>query len=138
MIIITDSKDCVFCKIISGEIPSYKIFEDHTVIVFLDANPASKGHALIVPKTHFDNIYDLPEETFNHIASVIKKLSKAIKEKLNADGLNLINSNGKEAQQDVPHFHIHMIPRYKGDKIDIWNFKKPKNIDIEEVFASLK
>ena len=107
--------DCIFCKIINGEIPSYTIYEDEIVKAFLDVNPVSTGHTLIVPKKHFENIYDMDLETLKHIEMVSQKLGKTLQEKLNADGITRMQNN--EYGQDVKHYHMHLVPRYQNDKI---------------------
>ncbi|OGZ67299.1 MAG: hypothetical protein A3D34_00850 [Candidatus Staskawiczbacteria bacterium RIFCSPHIGHO2_02_FULL_33_16] len=107
--------DCIFCKIIKGEIPCFKIFEDKTVFVFLDVSPITLGHCLIIPKTHFENIFDINDSDLQKIIVVAKKLSEKIKNNLRADGIRISQSNGKAAGQDIMHFHLHIIPRYKND-----------------------
>ncbi len=107
--------DCIFCKIANGEIPSRTVFEDYSLKVILDLSPATKGHALIIPKDHFDDIYEIPEEYLAHIAGVSKKIALLMKEKLGTDGLNIVQNNGETAGQTVRHYHMHCIPRYKDD-----------------------
>src|SRR3990167_11021453 len=109
--------DCIFCKIIKGEIPCFKIFEDKTVFVFLDVSPITLGHCLIIPKTHFENIFDINDSDLQKIIVVAKKLSEKIKNNLRADGIRISQSNGKAAGQDIMHFHLHIIPRYKNDGV---------------------
>ena len=111
--------NCIFCKIIAGEIPSRTIYEDEDFKVILDANPASKGHALILPKEHFANIYEISEEMLAKAASLAKKLASHMTRVLDCDGLNLLQNNGEVAGQTVFHFHLHMIPRYEGDGQEI-------------------
>lgn len=101
----------IFCKIIDGEIPSYKIFEDEVVIVILDVNPSVNGHSLIIPKKHYKDIYDIDENTLSHIFNVAKKIGPMLEEKLNAEGITLIQNNG--LYQEVKHFHLHVRPQYK-------------------------
>ena len=107
--------NCIFCKIANGEIPSRTIYEDAQFRVILDLSPAAKGHALILPKEHADNLYELPQETAADVMRVAKKVGTLLKDKLHADGLNLVQNNGEAAGQTVMHFHLHMIPRYKED-----------------------
>ena len=121
--------DCIFCKIIKGEIPSYKVFEDREVLAFLDVTPASKGHTLIIPKEHYENIFDIPRELLEKISTVAKDLAVKYEGKLGADGFNLIQSSKEHAQQEVMHFHMHLLPRYKGDKLDLWITKKQNPIE---------
>ena len=112
----------IFCKIMEGEIPSYTIFEDEVVKVFLDVNPKVNGHALVVPKKHFKDLFDISDETLLHILKVAKELSPLIIEKLGADGVTLTENNG--LYQEVKHFHLHIVPQYK---------VKQKKMTLEEV-----
>ncbi len=119
--------NCVFCKIINNEISSNSVYEDKIIKVILDINPTSNGHILIVTKKHFENISNIDLETMNHINVIIKKMYKHILEKLNPDGITIIQNNG--LGQDIKHYHVHLIPKYK-DKQEI--------IDIKEIFEILK
>lgn len=118
--------DCLFCKIIKGEIPCFKIYEDDKVLAFLDINPKSNGHTLIVPKKHFKDIYDIDEKTSMHILKVAKELMGKIEEKLSCDGFTLAQNNGDV--QEIKHFHLHVIPHYQKEKLkkaeDIWEVLK--------------
>ncbi len=107
--------DCIFCKINKGEIPSYTIYEDDTVRAFLDVFPMGKGHVLVVPKEHYENIFETPDEVLAHINVVCKKVALRLKEKFGADGVNIMNSSGKAAQQTVFHLHYHVLARYEND-----------------------
>ncbi len=107
--------NCIFCKIIAGEIPSHTLYEDEQFKVILDVNPATKGHALILPKEHFANLYELPEETAADAMRLAKRMMKKMTEKLDCDGFNIVQNNGEVAGQTVFHFHMHLIPRYKND-----------------------
>ncbi|MFO7968853.1 MAG: HIT family protein [Bacillota bacterium] len=109
---------CIFCKIIKGDIPSYKVYEDENIIAFLDISQITKGHTLIVPKTHVKNIYGLDELLAKKIFQAVPKIAKAIKKTFDPIGMNIINNNDKP-HQTVDHFHIHLIPRYKNDKFKI-------------------
>ena len=108
-------ENCIFCKLANGEIPSATIYEDEDFRVFLDLNPATRGHALIVPKEHFANLFELDEELCGKAAALAKKMGARMKEKLGCDGLNLVQNNGEAAGQTVFHFHMHLSPRYEGD-----------------------
>lgn len=112
--------NCIFCKIVSGEIPAEKVYEDNETLAFLDLNPVNIGHTLVLPKKHYTNLYDTPDETLAHIAPVIKKLSIAIKKALNADGINIEMNNDGVAGQLLFHTHIHIIPRFEGDGFIHW------------------
>ncbi len=108
-------EDCIFCKIANGEIPSKTLYEDESFRVILDLSPATKGHALILPKEHAANLYELPDEDATKVLMVAKKIATMMKEKLVCDGLNLVQNNGEAAGQTVHHFHMHVIPRYIAD-----------------------
>lgn len=107
--------NCIFCKIIAGEIPSHTLFEDEDFKVILDAGPATKGHALILPKDHYANLYELPEDKAADVIRLAKKMMTVMTDKLHCDGFNIIQNNGEVAGQTVFHFHMHLIPRYKND-----------------------
>lgn len=119
------SDNCIFCKIIGGQIPSATIYEDGDFKVILDISPAAKGHALILPKEHYANIYELPEELAGKAMILAKKLATHMTEKLHCDGFNLVQNNGEVAGQTVFHFHLHLIPRYKdGDNQDLLTWRQ--------------
>ena len=125
--------NCIFCKIANGEIPSRTLYEDESFRVILDLGPATQGHALILPKEHYADLFALPQETAAEALKLAKKIAKAQKSALKADGLNLVQNNGTAAGQTVGHFHIHLIPRYEGDGQTIgW---KPGNPSDEELDA---
>ena len=107
--------DCIFCKLANGEIPTNTVYEDAEFRVILDANPANKGHSLVIPKKHAIDIFELDSETVAKAHAVAKKAAEAIKAATNADGINILQNNGEAAGQTVSHFHIHVIPRHKGD-----------------------
>jgi histidine triad (HIT) family protein len=108
-------EDCVFCKIVNGEIPCAKVYENEDVLAFLDASPFSKGHCLIVPKKHFENIYEIDQENLEKVITITKDVSVKIKIVLNADGIRISQSNGAVAGQAIFHIHFHVIPRYEND-----------------------
>lgn len=117
--------DCIFCKLANGDIPSASIYEDDDFKVILDLGPATKGHALILPKEHFDNLYDLDDETAKKIVPLAKKMITKMTDKLGCDGFNILQNNGEAAGQTVFHYHCHLIPRYKDDKAMIyWDSKE--------------
>lgn len=117
--------DCIFCKIVNGEIPSYKIYEDDIIVSFLDINPISVGHALVIPKEHTLDFNSIPSETLNHLMDKSKDIAKMIVDKLDADGFTLIQNNG--CVQEVKHFHLHIIPKYNENK----------NMTVEEVHKKI-
>ena len=126
--------DCIFCKIANGDIPSKTVYEDDKFRAILDLGPATKGHTLILPKDHADNLFELPDETAEQVMVLAKKLTSQIKEKLGADGFNLVQNNGEVAGQTVMHFHLHLIPRYENDGQHIsWNPGKPSGEELEEI-----
>lgn len=110
---------CIFCKIVSGEIPSFKVYEDEFVIAFLDLSQTTKGHTLVVPKKHVENIFDLDSDTAKHVMNALVKVVNILKDKLNVKSVNLVNNSGALAGQTIMHFHIHIIPRYEGDTFSI-------------------
>ena len=128
--------DCIFCKIANGEIPSATVYEDSICRVILDENPANKGHALIIPKEHIDNIYSMDAETAAKIFTIATEVAKAQKAELNPDGLNILQNNGEAAGQTVFHFHMHLVPRYIKDNVTMtWI---PGKADTEELSALSK
>ncbi|BBF44673.1 bis(5'-nucleosyl)-tetraphosphatase (asymmetrical) [Lachnospiraceae bacterium KM106-2] len=127
-------EDCIFCKIANGEIPSATIYEDNDFRVIMDINPASKGHAIILPKTHAANIFEVPEDVASKIFVVAKKVATAMKEVLNCDGVNVLQNNGEIAGQTVFHLHMHVIPRYEGDQVKIkWSPAKEVDYDLNDM-----
>jgi histidine triad (HIT) family protein len=107
--------DCVFCLIRDGKIPSAKVYDDQRTLAFMDINPLSRGHCLVVPKAHAATLYDVETEDLKAAIATAKKVAGAIRKALNPDGLNLLQSNGAAAFQSVPHFHLHLIPRWTND-----------------------
>lgn len=108
--------DCIFCKIVNGDIPASKVFENEHVMAFLDISQVTKGHTLVIPKVHKENIYELTPEIARNIYEVVPQIANALKTEFNPIGMNTINNNGEDAGQSVFHFHLHLIPRYgKGD-----------------------
>ena len=107
--------DCVFCKIRDGQIPSVKVYDDDRTFAIMDINPLNEGHLLVIPKTHAATIYDIAEPDLSRSAVVAKRIALAVQKALQPDGLNLLQANGAAAFQSVPHFHLHLIPRWGGD-----------------------
>jgi len=116
----------IFCKIINGEIPSYTIYEDEMVKVFLDVNPSHNGHCLVVPVKHYKDIYDIPTDTLMYIMNIAKDIGKVISDKLGCDGISFCQNNG--IAQEVKHFHLHIIPKYKSES----------KMSVEEVYEILR
>lgn len=129
--------NCLFCNIIAGKISSYKVYEDDLVYAFLDIHPFSEGHTLIVPKVHYSGIADIDVPSLNRVAEVAQVLAKSYTSKLNADGFNLLNSSGAVAQQDVFHFHLHLIPRYENGSLKITVEHENEELNLDKVHADL-
>jgi histidine triad (HIT) family protein len=124
-------QDCLFCKIAKGEIPSATIFENSEFKVILDKFPANKGHILIIPKEHIENIYEMDSELGGRLFSLATNIARILKKELNIEGLNILQNNGKVAGQTVFHFHLHLIPRYEDDQVDItWKALKPTDDEL--------
>jgi len=131
--------NCIFCKLANGIIPTNSIYEDEDFNVILDAGPATKGHALIIPKEHYKNIYELPEETAGEVFKLAKKLAIKMTDKLGADGFNIVQNNNEVAGQSVFHFHMHLIPRYEGDGQHIlWKPTDPDAEVLKSIAESLR
>lgn len=125
---------CIFCKIANGEIPSNTIYEDDDFRVILDNGPATKGHALVLPKAHYSDLFEMPQEAAADAMKVAKKVASLLKTKLNCDGLNLVQNNGETAGQTVMHFHLHVIPRYENDGQKIlWNPTSPSAEELVDI-----
>ncbi len=130
--------NCIFCKIIAGEIPSNTIFEDDDFKVILDASPATKGHALILPKNHYADLYEIDEEVAGKCFKLAKKLAKKMTDKLGCEGFNILQNNKEVAGQTVFHFHMHLIPRYNdGKSILTWGHEEFTQEEFEEIKNSL-
>lgn len=131
--------DCIFCKIAAGDIPSNTVYEDERFRVILDLNPASKGHALILPKNHADDLFDLPGEDRVAVLSVAAKVAGAMKKALSCSGINIVQNNGESAGQTVKHFHLHIIPRYDGDSaMVLWNPGKSEPDEQAKIAEAIK
>lgn len=134
--------DCIFCKIINGEIPSAKVFENEHVLAFMDISQVTKGHTLIIPKVHKENIYELTPEIAQNIFAVVPEIANALKATFNPIGMNMVNNNGEAAGQTVFHYHVHLIPRYgKGDGFGaVWknNQSEYSPEDLQKMAADIK
>lgn len=131
--------NCIFCKIANGEIPSTTLYEDEDFRVILDLGPATRGHALLLPKNHFANLFELDDETAQKAILVAKKMAGKMKDALGADGFNLVQNNGEAAGQTVFHFHMHLIPRYEGDQVGLtWKPGELTDEMKEEILAKVK
>lgn len=131
--------NCIFCRIAAGEIPSTKVYEDETFLVIMDLGPASKGHALIIPKNHSDNVMDLDEATAAKVLPLAAKIGRAMMEGLGCTGFNLVQNNGASAGQTVVHFHLHVIPRYdNGADIASWTPGEPSQEELQNVCDAIR
>lgn len=131
--------NCIFCKIANGEIPSKTLYEDEEFRVILDLGPATKGHALILPKDHYKNLYEIEDETAAKVLPLAKRMAKLMTEKLGCDGFNLVQNNNEVAGQTVFHFHMHLIPRYKDDDARFgWKTGQLTDEVRDEILAKLK
>jgi histidine triad (HIT) family protein len=126
-------EDCLFCKIVQKEIPCHKIYEDDNCLAFLDINPVSEGHTLVITKKHYSNLMDIPEKELENLILVVKKVSELLKAKLNKTGINIINSSGKSAEQEIFHIHFHIVPRENNDDLKLWQKTKSKDFNLENI-----
>ena len=111
--------ECIFCKIVAGELPAQVIDSDERTLSFMDINPATRGHALVIPRTHSENLYDVTDEDLVATIKAARRLAERMRETLRPGGINLLNSTGRPAWQTVFHFHIHVVPRYPGDPLEL-------------------
>lgn len=126
------STNCIFCKIVAGEIPSTRVYEDADTLAFMDIGPVIKGHTLVIPKQHYDPITKTPVDVLARLIEVVQKIAQAQMNGLEADGVNVLNANGTAAGQQVPHIHFHVVPRFKTDGHH-WNWAAKKYDSMEEM-----
>lgn len=124
--------DCIFCKIIAGEIPAIKVLDEEKVFAFMDINPASRGHMLVVPKNHVESIFEISEADLSSVMGAVKRCAGAVKEALGAEGITVLQLNGKASDQLVPHLHVHIMPRWENDGMSVSQWEMGKG-DIEEL-----
>jgi histidine triad (HIT) family protein len=129
--------DCIFCKIVNGDIPCLKIYEDEYTMVFMDIAKDVDGHMLAIPKKHIKNILDCDADTLNHLMLTVKKVANHCVENCGYEGVNLLNASDESAGQSVPHFHIHIIPRKINDNLDAWPKFDGANYKIDEIYKKL-
>jgi histidine triad (HIT) family protein len=127
------AEDCIFCKIVAGELPSETVQEDQHTVAFMDINPWTRGHALVIPRKHSPNIYEVGDEDLRHTAIAAKQLAVRVKERLRCDGVNLLNASEPAAWQSVFHFHMHVIPRYDDDPLELP--VRPRQAEPDELAA---
>ena len=132
--------DCIFCKIIAGEIPAVKVLDEEPVIAFMDINPSSKGHMLVVPKRHAENIFQISEGDLATLIKAVKRCAGAAKDALRAEGVTILQLNGKASDQIVPHLHVHVIPRWENDGLSVstWEMKPGDMEEIQEIALKVK
>lgn len=129
--------DCIFCQVIEGKLPSYKIYEDEFTYVLLDIHPVNRGHALVIPKNHYENIFDTPSATFQRVMDTVHILAPKIKESLGAEAINIGINNDKAAGQIIYHLHVHIIPRWKNDGHSQWSENPYREGEIKEIQRSI-
>jgi len=140
------SKSCNFCKITSGEDKASVVYEDNRVLAFMDLHPANVGHTLVVPKEHWETIYDIPEKVLADLFAVVKRVSVAVKKTVGAEGISILQFNEGAAGQSVRHFHVHVIPRFRGDTISKFvgamlmpmGFEKAERQNLDEIAKKIK
>jgi histidine triad (HIT) family protein len=131
--------DCLFCKMIAGQIPVTKLYEDEVVLAFLDIGPLSDGHSLVISKQHFEKLHDCPSELLGQVCSCLGKIAKAVAAAMNSEGYNVLCNNGRSAGQLVGHLHFHVIPRNTGDGLfDSWPAYKYEQGRLEEIAAEIR
>ena len=130
--------DCIFCKIVNGEIPSLKVYEDEHTLIFMDIAKDVDGHMVAIPKKHVKNILDCDYDTLKNLMNSVKKISNNCVDNCSYNGVNLLNASDESAGQSVPHFHIHIIPRKKDDNIDAWPKFDGASGNIEEIYDKIR
>ena len=129
---------CIFCKIIKGEIPCTKVYEDNEVLAFLDIGPVNKGHTLVMPKQHYETLFDIPDDLLCAVSKAVKKLSKAVKEGTGCGGLCILQNNFKVSGQLVPHYHAHIMPRLENDGLKHWPQGKYAEGEADKIAEKIK
>jgi histidine triad (HIT) family protein len=124
--------DCIFCRIVAGEVPCHRVYEDEDVLVFMDLFPAARGHTLVVPRAHHESIFEISDEAVRAVASAARRVARAIGVALGPDGLNVTQASGAAAGQTVPHYHVHLLPRSQGQRL---SFHGTERGDPEELAA---
>jgi histidine triad (HIT) family protein len=130
--------DCIFCKIVNGELPSYKVYEDDDILAFLDISPINYGHTLVIPKKHFQNLESIDENLLCKIIIIVKKVGQILKNGLGVEGYNVCENNDAVAGQIVSHLHFHVVPRSEGDGLGIWPQGKYGENEAEEILKKIK
>jgi len=136
---VTADPNCVFCKIVAGQIPCFKLHEDADTIAFMDINPGNDGHALAIAKAHHADLYAMPPALLGAVAATAQRVAKAVEKALAPDGINLVQANGKGAEQSVFHFHLHVLPRRVGDELRMnWGHKPGDMARVKANFEKIK
>ena len=132
-------KDCIFCKIVSGELKSWKVYEDDNTLAFFDIAQINKYHTLVIPKKHYVDVYEIPENELKEVITATKKVALLYREKLGIDNVQIIQSSGHHAQQDVFHIHFHIVPRYANDRLNVpWRSNPEIKADFDQMLERLK
>ncbi|MFC7228689.1 HIT family protein [Salinirubellus salinus] len=131
--------DCVFCSIVAEDSPAYRLYEDEHTLAFLDIEPATRGHTLVIPKTHYETTTDMPESLAGRVFETVHHVAAALETAYGLDGFALVQENGVTAEQDVPHAHVHILPRYGDDALDLgWNGERVDETTQQEVAATVR
>ena len=132
--------DCIFCKIVAGEIPAVKVLDDDKVLAFMDINPACRGHILVVPKNHAENIFEISEADLSAVMGAVKRCAVAVKNALGAEGVTVLQLNGTASDQVVPHLHVHIMPRWKDDGLTVsrWEMKTGDMDELQDIARKVK
>jgi histidine triad (HIT) family protein len=133
---VKSDESCIFCKIVKHEIPSSTVYETETILVFLDIRPLSMGHTLVIPKEHYVDLFDVPNQLLSEVYNATKLVSAAVKKATSADGISIIQQNGKAAGQDIFHLHVHIVPRHEGEKLP--SFSDLKMVEREKLEETAK
>jgi histidine triad (HIT) family protein len=124
-------EDCIFCKVLGGDLPSERIYEDEHTVAVMDINPWTRGHAVVIPRKHAENLFEIEDDELEHVAVAAKRVATAMRDRLDCDGVNLLQSNGAAAWQTIFHLHFHVIPRYEDDPLELPT--RPKQASPEEL-----
>jgi len=130
--------DCIFCKVVEGELPSYKIYEDKRILAFLDINPVNKGHVLVIPKEHFNKLTDAPKDLLKDMIVAVQVIANGVMEAVGAEGFILCVNNGRVSGQLVDHLHFHIIPRFDNDNLNLWPGKTMTNEEMSRISEGIK
>ena len=134
-----EDTNCIFCKIVAGEIPSINVYENEHVLAFMDINPVSAGHVLVIPKGHWSDLYAMPDEQLGFVAASVRRVANSVRNALKPDGISINQANGKGAAQSILHYHVHIVPRTMGDNLKInWNLEPGDMNVITEVAQRIR